>query len=77
MPSLRGSRGAEAADLDGHAAGQRLAELIDDDAGAAVDVGRVFAGDEQSLHDVRIAREWSGLSGSVGVVGLVLALELA
>ncbi len=69
--------GAEAADLDGHAAGQGLAELIGDDAGAAVDVGRVFAGDEQSLHDVRIARERSGLSGSVGVVGLVLTLELA
>ena len=48
--------GTEAADLHGHAAGQRAAELIGDDAGAAVDVRRVLAGDEQSLHDVRIAR---------------------
>jgi hypothetical protein len=41
---------AEAADLDGRTAGQRAAQVVDHHAGAAVDVGRVLAAQEQNSH---------------------------
>jgi hypothetical protein len=42
---------AEAADLDLHKLGQLTAEVIDVDAGSAVDIGRILVGEEEGLHE--------------------------
>jgi hypothetical protein len=42
---------AEAADLDGHEPAQRPCELVDDDAGAAVDMRGILPGENERLHE--------------------------
>ena len=42
---------AEAADLHRHEPAERLGELSDDDSRAAVDVWRIFAGQEKGFHE--------------------------
>ena len=49
---------AETADLDGHPPAERARELIHDHAGAAVDVRRVLAREQERLHGSRIPRNF-------------------